>query len=206
MAKDYIPTPKGDLKQWLINLKKSVNDMGAQVGLSPGEISEGLNLCDEYIAQIDSTEQARIHAKSQVSAKKAMLKTHQPRLRHLISKMKTSMNKGNAKAFKLMANKQELDEATYKPHFRLKATGDHIEVKFKKRGIAGMQFKVKIGPDLFSGEWTDLGLRLHSPMKFKPEGYPQGSVLRVWFIAVAIIKDEHFGQWSDASSVVFIVE
>lgn len=205
MAKDYIPTADGDLRQWLINLKKSVTTMGAQFGLSPTEISTAENLCNEYIAQIDTAYQALAQSQSQVEAKKAMLKTHQPLLRKTIRKMKAVMNDGNAKALKIMAQKHELDKSTYKPHFKLKVNGNHIEVKFKKRGIAGMQFKVRIGNDIIGDNWVNLGLHMHSPMKYIPEGHPQGSILRVWFVGVAIIKDKPFGEWSDASSVFFIM-
>lgn len=206
MAKDYIPTADIKLNQWLVNLKKSVGELGALSGLTPGEISTTENLCDEYIAQIHSTAQARIHAKSQVSAKKSMLKTHQPRLRKTVYRLKSAVSKTNAKALKLMGEKNELDQATFKPRLKIEVNGDHIEVNFKKRGIAGMQFKVKIGDIFSSEEWTDLGVKMLSPLKYKPKGYPQGTLLRVWIMGVAIVKDEPFGLWSDAGSILYVVE
>ena len=202
MAKDYIPTAEVALRTWLINLKKSVSSQGAECGLSALEISTAENLCSEYIAQIDSARDARAIAKGQVSAKKAMLKTHQPKLRHTIKRMKSVMNASNAKTLKLMAHKEALDE-TYKPQLKLKMTGQHIEVKFKKRGISGIHLKVKIGVDHAKVDWIDLGRFVYSPIQYIPEGYPQGSVVPVWFVARAIVKDKPFGQESDLCHVLF---
>jgi hypothetical protein len=205
MGRDFIPTGDSDLSEWLVALKKSITDTGASVGLGPSEISDSVALCNEYIAQIQDTHTKRVEARASVTKKKAMIKTHQPKLRHVITKMKVLMNKQNAKAYKLMSQKRELEEAGFKPKLNLLVTGGYIVAKFKKRGVAGMQFRVKINNNYADGEWINLGLRNHSPLKYKPEGYPPGTVLRVWISALAIIKDKPFGDWSDGASVLFVV-
>ena len=200
MAKDFVPQADVELSTWLKALKSSITNSGLGLGLDSTDVARVQQLCNEYTDQIFATHQARIAAASAVKAKQAMRKTHLKPLRNLINKMKTSGKFGrpNGLGMGVLSHKQEVDQ-TYMPKLKAIVSGDLIQVKFKKRGIEGMDFRVQIN----DGEWQGLGIRLHSPMYYKPEGFAQGAAIRCKFKGVAIKKDEHFGQWSGTISVLY---
>jgi hypothetical protein len=201
MAKDFVPGKDSKLQQWLKDLKESIESHGPGVDLSPTDIANAQQLCDEYAAQIIKAAQARTIAKSEVAKKKSMRVTHLQPLRKFIRRMKAapSYTTGTGKGMNVVGVVHELDAKTYSPFLKTKTTGELIEIKFKKRGIQGLEFWGKFN----NGEWQKIGRRNHSPFYYKPEGYTPGTPLNCKFKAVAIIKDEYFGNWSGIYTVLY---
>src|SRR5688572_15461778 len=98
MAIDFVPMADSELDSWLTLLKASFTEQGANFNLDPTEIAAGVQLCNEYVAQISATSRARLKAKSEVTKKQAMRKTHLRPLRKLINKMKSAPGFINAEA------------------------------------------------------------------------------------------------------------
>jgi hypothetical protein len=208
MARDYVPVADAKLLEWLTNIKKGVSHQGAQWNLSPAEIAQAEQYCDEYIAQIKASHAARIAAKAAVGGKKNMRKTHLRPLRKLISKVKGQPNfsKINSLEAPVWSHKEVLETDNYVPKLKASVASGFVEVRFRKHGvIQGMQFRIHIG-DEPKGDWKTLPMRLYSPLRYKPEGYPVGSIIRVWIVGRAMVKDELVGVESDPISVVYVVE
>ncbi len=203
MPKDYIPMADGELFTWLNTFKVSVSKEGAGLGLTPAEIAQAAQLCDEYIEQIKAAGDARSYAKSQTSKKKSMRKTHLGPLRKMINRMKAApaYSSVSAAEMKLKGHDYRLDEKTYQPVLKTGIQADLIEIKFKKRGIDALEFWGQFN----GGEWKFIGTKSLSPAYFKPENGQPGTAVLCNIKAIGIKKDEQFGQWSQTVTLAFSV-
>ncbi len=208
MAKDFAPIPDQELNQWLLNLREKISDHGPGLGLTATDITNAQQLCDEYTAQIHAAYQARAASKAAVNKKQQMRTTHLRPLRHIINKMKASpaFQDSSAADLRVMSHPIHADAREYKPKLKAVMGGEMIEVRFKKKGVQAMEFRVKVAERITQGEWKSLGIRFYSPLYYKPENYVPGTVVRVWFMAVGIKKDEQFGLWSDPVSALYFSE
>lgn len=203
MAKDFIPMADGKLYSWLNTFETQLSSAGGVLGLTAADILTAQQLCTEYKTQITQAAQAKASAKAAVAAKRKMRISHLQPLRKIVKRMKTLPDYSPAigAGMNVLPHAHALDTKQYKPKLTARFTDGLIEIRFKKKGIDALEFWGQIN----DGEWTMLATRMHSPYHFRPENYPLGSALKCKFKAMALVKDNLIGQWSDISTVLYEV-
>ncbi len=201
MNKDIFPAKDSELWGFLNSFKKTVAQSGGTYGLTPTEISEAVQLCNEFADQIMIAKKALDESKSQVTKKKAMRKTHLGKLRRAIKRMKGMPNFTNSAAagFGLQSHQFNPDAQEYVPDFKVDVSGELIRVRFKKRGIDCMEFYGSCN----DGEFQHLGTRMHSPFWFKPTPLENNGPQKWKIKVVGVKKDKHFGKWSGTATVLY---
>jgi len=202
MSKDFIPEGDSKLYQWLKTFKQNLDSNGASVGLSPAQVADTSQLCLEFIQQIEQAGKLKAAAQAATANKRTMRKTHLQPIRKTIKfiKAQPTYSKTTGAGMSILPNGEDFDRYTYKAAFTARRNGNMIELRFKKNGIDAMDFAVQIN----DGEWIHLGIKMRSPFRYRPVGFPVGSVLKCRFSATAMKNDDLIGEPSNV--VPFLYE
>lgn len=202
MQKDIFPQADNELKVWLNTFKTHIATQGPLLGLSAAEVSHARDLCTELSEQIEQAQKAKSAAKSANAKKKDMRKTHTTLLRSYIRRIKANTNytQSNGKMLNVVNGSYKADPSGFKPQLKAYTDGGMIAVKFKKYGMERFEFYGRRDGD---EKFQLIGSRSFSPFYFKPDALP-GNPAQTWDIkAIAVVRDEHVGEWSSTVQVLF---
>jgi hypothetical protein len=201
---DYFPKKDTQLKGWCNTYRETLPQYAAFLGLTPAEVAEQQQWCDEIAGKISEVDQARTHMKSVTSSKDKTKKDNMAKLRKSIKRMKANTNFGSAVGthLRIMGGKKYIPEAKdYKPTFKAKVIADHVRLDYVKKGIDGVEVHRMITG--LEG-WKKLGTDYHSPFidaqPLKTPGVPEIRRYKM----VAIVNDERFGNFSHEIEVVVL--
>jgi hypothetical protein len=202
MQKDIFPQNDAKLKAWLDKFGLTIQNYGTQLGIGAAEVTQAINLCSEMAQQITVAKAAMAAAKSANTKKKEMRKTHLGPLRKIMRRMKASpaYNSALGTDMGIITSRQRVDPNTFKPQLKVSTEASMIAVRFKKYGMERFEF---YGRRDGEEKFQMIGARNFSPFYFKPEALP-GNPAQTWHIkAVAVLRDEPVGQWSNEYQVLF---
>jgi len=201
---DYFPKKDAELRQWCTTYRTRVATDGPALGLTPAEIADQQQWCDEIIQEIQNVYQAKLAHKSATARKEKTKKDNMRKLRRAAHGIKSKPNYGPGvgKSFGIVGgNKYQPDAQTFQPQFKVKAVGNHVRLDYTKKGIDGVEVFRKItGHE----DWKSLGRDSHSPfIDTQPLKIPDVPEIRRYKI-VAIVNDERFGQFSGEQEIVVL--
>lgn len=201
---DYFPKKDAELRQWCTTYRSRIAADGPALGLTPAEIANQQQWCDEIIEEIYKVYQAKLAHKSATARKDKTKKDNMWKLRKAVHAIKSKSNYAPSlgKGLGIIGgNKYELDQETYSPKFKIIQLPDHVRINYKKRGIEGVEvFRLIQGHE----NWKSLGRDSNSPFidtqPMKTPGVPE---IRRYKL-IAIVDDKPFGQYSGEQEVVVL--
>ena len=198
---DYFPKKDTDLRTWCSNYRSRIAQDGPALGLTPTEIADQQQWCDEIIAKIDEVYQAKLAHKAATARKESTKKNNMRKLRKAAHGIKSKTNYGLSvgKGLGIIGgNKYEPEAATYKPKFKAMVIGNHVRLTYTKKGISGVEvYRMIPGHE----NWKNLGRDNNSPyIDLQPLKTPGVPELRRYKM-IGILDDKHFGQFSDEVEV-----
>ncbi len=202
MQKDLFQQKDAQLKSWLDKFGNTLPNYGTLLGLTAAEVTQAINLCSEMSQQIIVAKAAMAAAKSANTKKKEMRKTHLAPLRKIMKRMKASpaYHSGLGTDMGIVAGSHKVDLNTFKPQLKVSNEASMIAIRFKKYGMERFEFYGRCDGE---EKFQMIGLRSFSPFYFKPEALP-GNPAQTWYIkAIAILRDERVGEWSNTVQVLY---
>lgn len=201
---DYFPKKDADLKQWCSIYRNRIALDGSALGLTPAEIADQQQWCDEITEEINKVYQAKIAHKKATAQKEQTKKTNMWKLRKAAHGIKSKSNYAPSvgKGLGIIGgNKYQPDTETYQPKFKVKVVGNHVRLDYTKKGINGVEvYRMITGHE----NWKSLGTDYHSPFidtqPLKTPGVPEIRRYKM----VAIVDDKHFGQFSGEQEIVVL--
>lgn len=198
---DYFPKKDTELKTWCTNYRNRIALDGPALGLTPAEIADQQQWCDEIIANIEAVYQAKIAHKTATARKETTKKNNMRKLRSAAHGVKSKSNYAPSvgKGLGIIGGANYQPEAsTYQPKFKAMVVGNHVRLTYTKKGIKGVEvFRMIPGHE----NWKSLGRDDNSPFidlqPLKTPGVPEIRRYRM----IGILDDKHFGQYSDEVEV-----
>jgi hypothetical protein len=197
----YLPRRYSNISIWLTTYKKRLTDNAAALGLSAAEVTEQTDIVDSVVQSIADAAKAKTAAKAATAKKRTAFTKDLPKLLKKINNIKTRSTYTEAvgEGMGIEGPVHIIDEDNYKPALKVQAFADHVEVKFKKRGVTSMKIFMRLPGQT---EWTLAATCTRSPFKHKLENLSQGLLEKREYSAMGLIKDVAIGQRSDVVNVV----
>lgn len=197
---DYFPKKDTALKGWCETYRETLPQYAALFGLTPAEVAEQQQWCDEIAQKVQEVFNAKATMKSVTASKELVKNKNILKLRKSIKRMKASANfsSGIGTHLKVNGGINYTPGEDYKPKFKLTLYGNHVRIKYVKRGIDGVEIFRKIeGHE----DWKSIGIDYHSPfIDAQPEKTPGVPEIRKYKL-IAIVDDKRFGQFSDVADL-----
>jgi hypothetical protein len=198
---DYFPKKDLELSTWCKSYRQLLPQYATQLGLTPEEINEQQQWCDEIVQKIREADDAKSLAKAATAAKDKTRNQNIAKLRNSIRRIKIAAGYSSPVGTQLNiigGKKYSVTESDFSPTFKLKVMGNHVRLDYKKRGISGIEvFREIPGHE----KWRSIGSDNHSPfIDSQPEKIPGVPELRRYKI-IALINDNRFGQFSNEQEV-----
>jgi hypothetical protein len=202
MMYSYLPSKDSELLVWLENYRTKIAVDGPTLGLTPAQITDQQNFCENMQKSIMVVNAKREELKSAVSAKNTATETQVGSLRLTIANIKTLPTYTDAFGNNLgiVHVSTGIDEAAYKAEISVELFGGFVRIKFKKKGADGVNIYHRLKG---SSNWVFLARDTKSP-------YDDHIVLTVpnqpehWeYMAYGVLDDAQIGQSSDIVEVVY---
>jgi len=203
MSATYLPSANSDLLNWLNNYKTKIQIHGITFGYDAAKIAQLVAWCDDVITAIQQVEVKKNELKSAIDARKASNQTDLAALKADIARQKVNENFTSAIGQELGIvghGAATFDAVNYKPVITVSITGGHVEIRFKKRGVDGLNlYHRKKG----TANWDFLARTTKSPfidvivlaVPNQPEHWE--------YRAYGVKDDEEIGLPSDIVEAVF---
>ncbi|MGE0635178.1 MAG: hypothetical protein AB7G44_08575 [Bacteroidia bacterium] len=199
---DYFPKQDAALSFWCENYRKTLPDFAALFDLTPQEIADQQQWCDEIMQKITDVRAAKRQLKVLIESKEGLKKKNMEKLRKSVRQLKANDNYDTMTGTKLGVlggRKYMPDKVLFKPKTKITVAGSYVRIDYKKKGVDGMEiFREIPGHE----DWRSIGTDYHSPfIDNEPEkikGVPEIRRYRV----IALVNDKHFGTWSEVTEVV----
>ena len=199
---DFIP-PADDAKIiWLTNLRDTIDDWSAILGLSAARVTQIKAWCNDLIAQINATNTAKQAWLSVAAAKATQETTSLGGLRGEINQWKANpaMTPAIEAAMKIVGSGSSFDPNTYKTKISAQVIGDHVRLTFVKGETDGVNFYWRKKGETV---WKFLSRDTNSPYNdHTPLTTPGVPEVRE-YQAYGVLNDQQIGQPSDIVSVTF---
>ncbi|HLG35295.1 MAG TPA: hypothetical protein VI757_10470 [Bacteroidia bacterium] len=199
---DYVPRRESRLIIWGKTFKSKLAQIGASLGVTPGEITEIETAVDDMEEAIKQNNLAQIAAQVKRREKDATKKKSLAKIRRTVKRMKTHTNwaPNISAGFGTEAVDQKVDKDNFKPVLRGRALRGFVKIQYTKKGVDGMNIYSQYPGDT---EWTFLRFDSRSPYPdtrpLRQPGVPEERL----YSAIAVMHDKQIGQRSDTLSVVF---
>ena len=202
MSKSFFPTSDAALSAWAVNYKNKIMLNGSTLGMTDSQITDEVKLCDMIIDAIADSTNKKALAKAAVGNRKSVISTKGKLLKTNIARHKTSetYTNGIGNDLGIISPGTALDLAGYKPKLKVELFGNHIRIKFKKRGVEGINlYRQKKG----ATEWDFVSRVTKSPFDqvivLENPGQPEH-----WnYQALGVVNDQEVGLASDVVEIVF---
>lgn len=201
MKKTFWPAKDAALLIWATNYKDKIGLYATALGMTPAEEAEDLANCDEIIAAIVKANSQRTLLRGANDAKKIVYDTDGLRLRTAIARFKKAPLYTTAigKELDVVGMEWEFNPNEYKPDLLLNTSGVEVQIRFKKRGVQGINiYKRKKGIEA----WELLSRATKSPFEFRPALENVNRPEQWEFRAFGVIKDKEIGLTSDISEIL----
>jgi len=198
----YFPKSDGDILVWANKYKVQIPIYGPMLGMSPEDIAQEIKICDKLIDAVNAVATQRDLLKGAVQNRKAIYNGDGLQLRNNISHHKTapSYTETIGKQLGVVGSNSEFDPDTYKPVITLVITGQGVQMKFKKKGVDGINiYQRKKG----TTEWIFLSRATKSPYHFSPSSDSDIQPTHWEFRSFGVVNDIEIGQPSDIVELIF---
>ena len=199
---DYFPKQDAELRSWCENYRKTLPDFAAQLDLTPQEIADQQQWCDEIMQKITAVRAAKRQLKVLIESKDWLKKKNMDKLRKSVRQLKANDNYDTMTGTKLGVlggRKYMPDKTLYRPKFKIAVVGSYVRIDYKKKGVDGMEiFREIPGHE----DWRSIGADYHSPfIDNEPEKIKGVPEIRRYRIR-ALVDDKPFGATSETAEVV----
>ena len=199
---DFIP-PADDAKIiWLTNLRDTIDDWSAILGLSAARVTQIKAWCNDLIDEINATNTAK-QAWLAAAATKATQETASlGGLRGEINQWKANpaCTPAIEAAMKIVGSGSSFDPNTYKTKITAQVVGDHVRLTFVKGETDGVNFYWRKKGETV---WKFLSRDTNSPYNdHTPLTTPGAPEVRE-YQAYGVLSDVQIGLASDIVSVTF---
>ncbi|MEI7733152.1 MAG: hypothetical protein WCO56_26505 [Verrucomicrobiota bacterium] len=190
-------------RPWLENLRDQVAKEAAKFGTTPEAIAEVKAAAEAILARMDDTD-AGVAAVREL--RKAELATEQPNLRLIRARVRNWKTlepyplSGGEEKLRLKEPPAPFDPETYKPVIRVRLQGGRIRLDFKKKGVSGLMFYMRLRG---AAEWRQLGDESRAPFwDYTPLAQPGVPEIRE-YMACGIKGKHEIGVASEIVSVTY---
>ena len=202
MKKDFVPSTDEGKVAWATKLKEKVQLYGADLGLTPAEITAVVADCDAIINAVNLANSTKGIYDNAVQSKNLTVKSKVANTRNFAKDLKRKPDYTDAigKEMGLVMEGAGFDASQYKPKLAAKNYPGHVKLSFTKKGAEGVNLFARIKG---SGEWVKLGYFLYSPVDDSRPLVVANKPESREYMCIGVKKDHEVGYESDIVSVTF---
>jgi len=200
---DFISNKRNERYKFFKNLNENAVAEAAKMGANPADALTLKTLAGGIVARMDATDKAETDLASARLLEKTNDTASMPQVRAIIRNWKTLPGyptSGSEAILKLKGEESGFDPATYKPVFKAVAKTGKVQLTFKKGGVDGMAFYMRL-----RGQTTfrRLGGERKSPFyDLTPLAAAGVAEVREYY-ARGMMGDDEIGLDSDIVTVTF---
>lgn len=200
--KDYLPSNDAELLIWLHNFNKKMAMHGYNLGLSSESLSE-INMQSNSLSQaVQDVATKKEEVAQAVTYKNDVRTAFLTNLRKEIARIKTHRNytESLGQEVGIIGTSTSFDPTNYKPELKVEVTGGVVRIKFKKKGVDGVNiYRRRKGEAV----WHFLARDTRSPYEDRIQLEDPSKPEHWEYRAYGVINDEEIGQPSDVVEVIF---
>jgi hypothetical protein len=202
MPSYFFPSSDPELMLWSNNYKTNIANHAGVLQLSPQEVAEEQQCCDEMIAAIQEVVALKASLKAAIKKRKQVIATKGGKLKMRINQHKTNDNytKSLGRSLNIITPKRKLDLENYKAQITVGISGGLIQVKFVKKLAHGINLYYRAKKE---NEWQLVSRVTKSPfthaVTLKTAGQPETFEYR----ATGVVNDKEIGTPSDIAVIVY---
>lgn len=199
---DFIPSADPEKIIWLTNLKTKIAGYATTLGLSTGRVTQIVTWCDDLIAKINATAQAKRDWISAAAAQGTQEKTSLAGLRGEIAQWKPNpaMTDAIAADLKIVSTGSALNPDTFKAEITAEVISGHVRIKFKKGQTDGIALYCRLKGQ---NAWRFVSRDTNSPYDDYTALAVAGTPEVREYQAYGVLNDQQIGQPSDIVTVTF---
>jgi hypothetical protein len=197
--KDYLPANESELSTWNINYQTKIAAFGAELGLTPAEITELQEAAEKINRELTAVDQKEREYRQAVSKKEAAKKESLGIIRTANERIKKS------KAFtedigKVLGIIGSESSASSQPLLKkAEATPQGVALYFQRQGYAAVNvYRTKIGA---APGYEKIGVAITSP--FTDNSFAAGEAGTYEYKIIGVEKNTETGLFSEPVTVVF---
>jgi hypothetical protein len=198
----FIPKQDGNRTIWLTNYEETVTRVGAEVGLTPAEITEQNDAAQAWTDSINDTGIKKTAYGDALGEKKRISKESSRIIRNAINKMKThpSFTEGIGRDLGVLDFGQPVDLDLLKPEISLAVRQNRVKISFNKRGTQAVSVYSRIKG---ANNWVHVGYGVTSPfIDQRPLAQANTPEVREYMV-VCVHKMQEVGLQSGIEEIVF---
>jgi hypothetical protein len=199
---DFVPNTDGELRPWLLGLKKNVPDLVTELEITPARLTKITGWCDAQLGAMDNADQAKTAWLTASQNKQTQTATNIAGLRGEIAKWKVAdgMTDAIAAQLKIVGGSTPFNPETYQPQITADVFSGYVRFKFKKLGAGGINLYTRIKGTM---GWKFVSRDTNSPYDdHTPLAVAGVSEVRE-YQAFGILNDEQIGLPCDILTVTF---
>jgi hypothetical protein len=196
MKRTFYPASDAALLLWATNYKERIGQYATELGMTQQEVDNEKAICEALIEAIKRANEQRNLLRGANDTKKQVNDIQGSELRLGIARHKKAVGYTDAigKELEIIGSGTEFNPEEYKPVVIAITAGGEVVVKFKKRGVQGVNIYKRIKG---SESWQLLSRATRSPYVFQPVLQNPTQPEQWEFRAYGVIKDKEVGQPSD---------
>ncbi len=200
---DLVP-PADDAKIiWLTNLRDTIDDWSAILGITAARVTQIKAWCNALIDEINATNTAKQAWLSAAAAKATQETASLAGLRGEINQWKANpaMTPAIEAAMKIVGGGSSFDPNTYKAEItKVEVIAGHVQIKFRKGPTQGVNIYSRLKGQ---SAWKFVSRDTNSPYDdYSALAVPGTAEVRE-YQAYGVLNDQQIGQPSDIVSVTF---
>ena len=199
---DFFPPADATKIIWLTNLRDTIDDWSAILGLSAARVTQIKAWCNDLIDEINATNTAKQAWLAAAATKATQESTSLTGLRGEINQWKANpaCTPTTEAALKIVGSGSSFDPNTYKTKITAQVVGDHVRLTFVKGETGGVNFYWRKKGETV---WKFLSRDTNSPYNdHTPLTTPGVPEVRE-YQAYGVVDDVQIGQPSDIVSVTY---
>ncbi len=201
MVHPFFPKNDALLALWADNYKESILAHAVALGLTPAEVADEVDYCNEIVKRIKAVTTQKGLVKGFVTAKNTAIGVKGGLLRVEIARHKTALGytESIGKDLGIVSSTIPFDPNMYKPEIHPSLFGGAVRVKFRKAGVNGINlYSRKKG----SGNWLFVARTTKSPFNSNPVLQSPGQPEHWEYRAFGVINDIEIGFPSDIVEII----